>query len=416
MSLKERTLANLEERRERLLNGDINSIPTPFKRFEDDFIGIEQSTYYAITAATKGSKSQFTSFVFIYKALLFAYWSKANVKVTIFYFPLEETPERVMQRFMSFLLYDLTKGEVRISPRDLRSSVNTKPLSEDVLELLRSDEFSDILDYFENNIIFSTESNPTGIYKFCRSYAEMHGTTYYKDVCIKDEFGIEKTVKMFDRYEMENPNEFRIIIIDTINLIDTENGLSTKESMDKLSEYLAKKLRNRYYFSPVVIQQQAFAGESNDAFKIGKVEPSLANLGDSRYISRDANIVLGLFSPVKFKIGNYLGYDIKKFKDNIRFLFVLANRDGEMGGVLPLYFDGATCTFAELPRPDNAEGIGRVYRLLDKIRTTNVLMFTFNKYFNNTFAGNKIKKYLCMLFSTNNKYGKNFSTSKKRLW
>lgn len=398
MTLRERTLLNLEERRAKILSGGINSIPTPFTRFENDFIGIEQSTYYAVTASTKGSKSQFTSFVFIYKALLYAYWSKANIKVTIFYFPLEETPERVMQRFMSFLLYDLTKGEVRISPRDLRSSVNTKPVSEDVLELLKSDEFTDILEYFEDNIIFSSEANPTGIYKFCRSYAEQHGTTYYKDVTIKDELGVEKTIKMFDRYEMENPNEYRIIIIDTINLIDTERGMSIKESMDKLSEYLAKYLRNRYFFSPVVIQQQAFAGESNDAFKIGKVEPSLANLGDSKYISRDANIVLGLFSPAKFGISNYLGYDIKKFKESIRFVFVLANRDGEMGGILPLYFDGATCTFVELPKPDNTAELNRVYQLIQKIRSTNVLMFTFNKQFINRLAGKKIKKYLCSLF------------------
>lgn len=398
MTLKERTLLNLEERREKILNGGINSIPTPFKRFENDFIGIEQSTYYTVTASTKGAKSQFTSFVFIYKALLYAYWSKADIKVTIFYFPLEETPERVMQRFMSFLLYDLTKGEVRISPRDLRSSVNTKPVSKEILELLKSDEFSDILDFFENNIIFSSESNPTGIYKFCRSYAEQHGTTYYKDVKIKDELGIEKLVKSFDRYEMENPNEYRIIIIDTINLIDTERGMTLKQSIDKMSEYLAKYLRNRYYFSCVVIQQQAFAGEDNDAFKLNRLEPSVSNSGDSKYTNRDANIVLGLFSPFKFHLDNYMGYDIKKFRDNIRFLSVMVNRDGEMGGVLPLYFDGATCTFAELPKPTDTVEINKVYQLLQRIRSRNTLMFTLNKNFINRFAGNRIKNYLCGLF------------------
>lgn len=402
MTLKERTLLNLEERRNKILNGGINSIPTPFERFANDFIGIEQSTYYAITAGTKGSKSQFTSFVFIYKALLYAYWSKADIKITIFYFPLEETPERIMQRFMSFLLNDITKGEIRISPRDLRSSSNNNPVSKEILELLKTDECTDILDFFESNIIFSSETNPTGIYKFCRSYAERNGTTYYKDVVIKDEFGVEKHIKMFDRYEMNNPNEYRIIIVDTINLIDTEKGMSIKESMDKLSEYLAKFLRNRYFFSPVVIQQQAFAGESTDAFKIGKVEPSLANLGDSKYISRDANIVLGLFSPSRFGIPTYLGYDIKKFKDNIRFLFVLANRDGEMGGVLPLYFDGAICTFAELPKPNDTIELTKVYKLLQKIRNVNVLMFTFNKQFIDSLGGKKIKNYLCSLFKKRN--------------
>lgn len=398
MGLRERVLQYLEERRERIINGQVNSIPSPFIRFTDDFIGIEQSTYYTITSFTKGAKSQFTSFLFIYKALLYAYWGKEDIKVTIFYFPLEETPERVMQRFMSYLLYDLTKGEVRISPRDLRSSVNSRPLPEEVLDLLRSEEFTNILDYFEENIIFSTEINPTGIYKFCRNYAEEHGTTYYKDLKIKDEFGVEKTIKVFDRYEMQNPNEYRIVIIDTINLIDTERGLTLKQSMDKLSEYLAKYLRNRYCFSPVVIQQQSFEGEGNEAFKLNKVRPSVAGLGDSKYTSRDSNVVLGLFSPVRFGIENYLGYDIRKFKDNIRFLEVIVNRDGNMGGILPLYFDGATCTFVELPKPNDTDEINRVYQLLNKIRTTNVLMFTFNKYFSNRLGGKKIKNYLCSLF------------------
>jgi hypothetical protein len=54
MGLRERVLNYLEERRERILNGQVNSIPSPFPRFTDDFIGIEQSTYYTVTSFTKG--------------------------------------------------------------------------------------------------------------------------------------------------------------------------------------------------------------------------------------------------------------------------------------------------------------------------------------------------------------------------
>ena len=55
MGLRERVLNYLEERRERVLNGQVNSIPSPFPRFTDDFIGIEQSTYYTVTSFTKGN-------------------------------------------------------------------------------------------------------------------------------------------------------------------------------------------------------------------------------------------------------------------------------------------------------------------------------------------------------------------------
>lgn len=367
MNLRERVIANLEERRQRILDGQLNCIPSPFKRFSEDFIGIEQSCYYTITSFTKGGKSQFTSYTFIYKPLMFCYFTKADVDLKILYFPLEETPERIMQRFISWLLFDFSKGKIRVSPRELRST--TSPVSEEILEVINSDEIQDILEYFESHIIFPEEApNPTGIYKYCKNYAEEHGTVYTKTGQYNDEFGIVQNRQVFDRYEQDNPNEYRLVIIDTINLIDTERGMTLKQSMDKLSEYCAKYLRNRYNYSPIIIQQQAFDQEGNEAFKIGRVRPSVAGLGDSKYTSRDSNVVLGLFSPFRFALKEYEGYDISKFKDNIRFLEMIVNRDGEMGGLCPLFFDGAVCQFEELPRPDSKGEIAKVYDYLKYIR------------------------------------------------
>ncbi len=367
ISLRERVVANLEERRQRILDGQLNCIPSPFKRFSEDFIGIEQSCYYTITSFTKGGKSQFTSYTFIYKPLMFCYFTKADVDLKILYFPLEETPERIMQRFISWLLFDFSKGKIRVSPRELRST--TSPVSEEVLEVINSDEFQDMLEYFESHIIFPEEAaNPTGIYKYCKNYAEEHGTVYTKIGKYKDEFGVVQERQVFDRYEQDNPNEYRLIIIDTINLIDTERGMTLKQSMDKLSEYCAKYLRNRYNYSPIIIQQQSFDQEGNEAFKMGRVRPSVAGLGDSKYTSRDTNVVLGLFSPFRFALKEYEGYDISKFKDNIRFLEMIVNRDGEMGGLCPLFFDGAVCQFEELPRPESKGEIAKVYDYLKHIR------------------------------------------------
>ena len=387
-TLRERVVQNLKERRERILSGNLNCIPSPFKRFSNDFIGIEQSCYTTVTSFTKGGKSQFTSFTFIYSPLLFCYYNKTDISIKILYFPLEETPERIMQRFISWLLYDYSKGEIRISPRDLRST--TSAVSQNILDIINSTEIQDIIKYFEEHIIFPSESgNPTGIYKYCRKYAEENGTVYTKKVKMKDEFGNIKEVDVFDRYEQSNPNEYRLIIIDTINLIDVEKGLSLKQSMDKLSEYLAKYLRNRYHFSPIVIQQQAFEQEGNEAFKLGRVRPSVAGLGDSKYTSRDSNVVLGLFSPFRFGIRDYEGYDITKFKDNIRFLEVCINRDGEMGGLCPLFFDGAVCQFTELPKPDNKIELEKVYKYIESIhKPTGKVFFSF------TNLKNKINKWL----------------------
>jgi len=83
-----------------------------------------------------------------------------------------------------------------------------------------------------------------------------------------------------------------------------------------------------------------------------------------------SNIVLGLFSPFKFGLREYEGYDITKFKDHIRFLEVCVNRDGEMGGICPLFFDGAICQFEELPRVENKTELQKVYNYIDKINNT----------------------------------------------
>ena len=393
-TLKDRVLSNLQERRDRILNGQLNCIPSPFKRFRNDFIGIEQSCYYCITASTKGGKSQFTSYTFIYEPLMFCYYTNKDIDLKVLYFPLEETPERILQRFISWLLFTHSKGEIRISPRDLRSTTDAVP--QEILDILQEEEIQNIINYFEEHIIFSTETNPTGIYKFCKQYAEENGTVYTKPGKYKDELGTVRETQVFDRYVQNNPNEIRLIIIDTINLIDTERGLSLKQSMDKMSEYLAKYLRNRYHYSPVVIQQQAFEGEGNDAYKLNKFKPSIANNGDSKYTARDSNIVLGLFSPFKFGLAEYEGYDIRKFKDNIRFLEVLISRDGELGGVCPLLFDGAVSAFKELPRPNEVNELNSIYEYLNKLRNP-------RKEISKIFFSFSIKSKVKQLFKTKQK-------------
>ena len=87
------------------------------------------------------------------------------------------------------------------------------------------------------------------------------------------------------------------------------------------------ELRNKYNFTPIVIQQQSTANESIDAYKLDRTRPTKDGLADSKYTANDENILLGLYSPYKFGLKTYLGYDISKLKDNIRFLEVAVNRD-----------------------------------------------------------------------------------------
>ena len=61
--LRKKVIGKIKERRQRILDGNVNSIPSPFSRFSNDFIGLEQSTYYILTSYTKGRPLSLNIFV-----------------------------------------------------------------------------------------------------------------------------------------------------------------------------------------------------------------------------------------------------------------------------------------------------------------------------------------------------------------
>lgn len=284
MNIIDRTIEHFKRRREKLLNGGINSIPSPFIRFQNDFIGIEQGKYYCITSSTKGAKTQFTSFMFLYTPILYAYEHPEQLRLKIFYYPLEESKESIVARFMSFLLF--IKSGIRVSPIDLESTNNKKVLDSSILDLLNSSEYRDILTFFEQTVIFSDSTNPSGVWFECRKYALEHGHVVTKKQKVKGQLGEIQEIDTFDYYVPDDPDEYKIILYDHVSLVNTESGMNLKQSVDKLSEYCVI-LRNKYNFTPVIIQQQAFIGESLEAFKEKKLRPTIANLSDSKYPSRD---------------------------------------------------------------------------------------------------------------------------------
>lgn len=368
MELKERVLKDLRERRERVLKGLTNSIPSPFKRFQNDFIGIEQGKYYLLTGGTKSSKTQLGSFLFIYTPLLYAYQHPEKIRLKIFYYNLEESKDDILIRFMCYLLY--TKNNIRISSNDLKSIKEGVILDEAILNLLDTKAYTDIIDFFEQTVIFGDSANPTGIYLESRRYLENHGTVHKKSEDRKDEYGMPTKVEVFDYYEPADPDEYRILFIDHVSLLSTERGQTLKQTIDKLSEYCVK-LRNRYKITPVVIQQQSLEQEGLEAHKSNRMKPTLAGLSDSKYTSRDVNIALGIFSPFRCELPEYKGYDIRVLKDRARFLEVLINRGGSPGGMIALYFDGAVNFFKELPNAQTQpEELLQVYKLLTKKPTT----------------------------------------------
>ena len=138
-------------------------------------------------------------------------------------------------------------------------------------------------------------------------------------------------------------------MVDHIALAMEERNFNTKQTIDKLSQYMVG-FRNNYGMSPVIIQQLAFDSESDERHKSGRLTPTLKDFGDSKYTTRDANVIMTLFSPYRYQLDQFQGYNVAELGNSYRSLEILENRDGEPNINLGLNFIGPCGTFRELPR------------------------------------------------------------------
>jgi len=360
MSLFDRVFNEIENRRERILSGRINCIPWGLPRFEEFNPGIEKAKYYLLTASSKVGKTQISDFLFVYNAFRQIKENNLPIKLVIKYFSLEMSKEEKITQFLCYLIFVKSNMKLIISPTNLRST--RKAIPQDILDFIKEnqdyiDEFLACVEFIDNI------RNPFGIYNFMRKYAQENGIQHKKTV----DYG-DGPIEVDDWYEENNTEEYVMCIVDHASLLTAENGSSLNQAINDLSSKYFIQLRNKYKQIPVLIQQQAASQESVDNMKANRLRPTLDGLGDSKLTQRDANVILGLFSPFRHHIPEYDGFDIKFFRDNIRFLEILGGREGGAGTICPLYFNGAVNYFKELPKSDDDKGLNIVKQVVTNNR------------------------------------------------
>lgn len=384
MTLIQKTLQNIKQRALNQSLGKVNCIASPIKALTTDFPGLEQEEYIIVTGAQKTAKSQFTSWMFIYTPILYAYEHPDKVRVKIFYAPLEESKEKVVMRFMRYLLYIKSGRSLRVTHHELNSTIDGQPVDNRIIELLETEEYQKILDFFEKHIEFMDATNPTGLYKTLVRYADEHGKREFTDLVTTDEFGEKRTTKVFKSYTPNDPDEYVIIITDHVGLLQEESGRDKRNTIKKWSEY-CMELRDRYRYIPVNVQQQSTETLDKEAFKLNRIRPTPSGLADCKDTRYDCNVMIGLTNPFAMDVKSYLGYDITRLKDHQRFVEIMLSRDGTANSVKAMYFDGAVSFFAELKNPtspDFATFINQVYALIDNLKATarqRVTMFAYGK-------------------------------------
>ena len=278
-------------------------------------------------------KTQIADWLFVYNTIQQVIEENLNIRLKIFYFTLEMSKEEKMLSAFSNILY--VKEGVRIAPKDLRSTKADRLLTEETLDLIAS--YETYFNKIEEIVEFIDDiRNPTGIFKFVDEYAKKNGTVHTRTVEFKDN-KTNEIVKneVFDYYEPDDSEEYVMVMIDHVSLIATEKEegrqMNLHQSIVKLSSDYLIRLRNRYSYIPIIVQQQASAQESVENMKANRLKPTMDGLGDCKLTQRDANVILGLFSPFRHEIKEYQGYDIMFFKDNARFLEILGGREGGGG-------------------------------------------------------------------------------------
>jgi len=332
--LYERILSNKEAKEQ----GKINSISPPFPRLAERYPGFEKGKYHIYTASSGIGKTKFTKFFAITSIFNFIKLNP-SLKVKIFYFALEETVEEFWLSFISAMLYE--KYSIELSTAQLKS-LGKFTLSEEHLDKIRECE-SLITELMSFVTVKDHIHNPFGIYKEVRDYFELPGNGDY----IKNEQGHITGYKHTD-------DTHYFVITDHVGLLTAEKGLSQRDSLSFFSqEYCLKGFCKRFNCTVINIQQQAAETERLEFFKgetlEQKVEPSLNGLANNKEIQREADLILGIFAPARYKLPTHRGYDVEKLKDRYRSLIFLKDRNyGLNGAYIGLYFNGATNFFCEL--------------------------------------------------------------------
>lgn len=330
----------VEEQLQRGLKGLNQGIPHGHNKLAEYIPNIQQSTYYLVGGELSTGKSAFANDTFVYNPIDWYLENKnnTNIKLKIPYYSFEIPKKDMTFKYIArriYKKYGILLDINYILGRGKYSAQITKEHYELVIKEARAiEEIEDIL------IVQDLPKNPTGIWNDLLKIAQQNGTG------IEYENGSYKFTN--EDYKPKDPNLFVIPVVDHIGLTKKEREFNKKEVIDKLSEYMII-LRNKCFYSPVLVQQLNRSMSSADRFKLERVEPQLSDFKESGNTQEDANVVLALFSPKRYEISEFRNYNIKELRDRFRSLSILKNRDGEADKIMGMTFIGEVGAFIEMP-------------------------------------------------------------------
>jgi hypothetical protein len=319
------------------LDGRNNGIPMGFNRL-NRYIGIRKSMYFLVGGLTGSGKTSFIDDAFVLNPYDWYIEQKnPGVKLRVIYRSMERSRTYKLAKWVSRKIF-LDTGTI-IPVNKLLGWTEKMTKDEHDLFLMYEDYMGNMGEVIT---IIDGPENPVGIAKELKAHALQNGR-------------IEQVDEYNKIYVPNNPSEITIVVIDHIGLLKTTKDQTTKKAaIDKMSDEL-RYARDFYGYTPVAVSQ--FNRDISNPIRIknGDVEPQLEDFADSSQTQNDADVVLALFDPLRYKVDDPSGYSINKLKDQygakyFRSLRLIKNSYGEDDVRVGLGFMGQIGMFKELPR------------------------------------------------------------------
>jgi hypothetical protein len=323
------------------IEGRNRGIPMGFNRL-NKYIGIRKAMYYLVGGLTGSGKTSFIDDAFVLNPFDWYYENaiknkNTDIKLHIWYRSMERSRTYKLAKWLARKIF-LDHG-MEISVSKLLGWTNEKLTSE---ELLLVESYKDYMDAMEKVVeIIDGAENPVGIAKDLRKYALEHGR-------------IEK--REYDEiYHPKDENLMTLVVIDHIGLLKTTKAQPTKkQAIDKMSDEL-RYARDLFGFSSIVVSQFNRSIANPIRIKQGDVEPQLEDFKESANTQDDADVVLALFDPMRYRVEDPTGYDLEQLRDAYggkfyRSLRLIKNSYGEDDIRIGLAFMGSIGMFKEMPK------------------------------------------------------------------
>ena len=318
--------------------GKNGGIPMGFNRL-NRYVGIRKSMYYLVGGLTGSGKTSFVDDAFILNPIdwYLKNKDKTDIKLKIIYRSMERNRTYKIAKWVSRKIF-LDTGI--IIPVAKLLGWNDKMNAE---EYKLFDQYKDYIESMKDIItIIDGPENPVGIAKDLKEHALANGR-------------IEQIDQFNKRYIPNDENTITLVVIDHIGLLKSIKDYPNKKALiDKMSDEL-RYARDFYGYSPVVVSQ--FNRDISNPIRIknGDVEPQLEDFKDSSQTQDDADVVMALFDPMRYKVADPSGYDLNKLKDDVgakyyRSVRLIKNSYGEDDIRIGLAFFGQIGMFKELPR------------------------------------------------------------------